>query len=214
MNSMFKDLNEENRSVIESSIHVTKQMIWDFYARKYGVKYEDFECNELCVKYLEDYLKTRIRSRILKWRWDGKNIVVTRVKTLSGVSSKNPKKIQETLNLVFACSILFGQCIATIFDGNWKIDPDQALCIEVSDGPVYLYWKCLKFVTLGDEDSLISFIPSIRHRKVNKEFVEKIINYLQIDKVRYDKIETWTDDEGQIEKIVIKDANREIVQTV
>ena len=214
MSNMFKRLNDSDRSSIKNSIDMSKQMIWNFYSRKYGIQYEDFECNELCVKYLEDYLAVRIRPRILKWKWDGKNILITRVKTLSGIVSKDPKKIQETLNLVSACAVLLGQCIATLFDGEWKVDPNENICIEVSGGPVYLYWKCLKFVTLGDEDSLVGFIQNIRHLKANKLIVDQVLESLQIDRTQYEKVETWTDKEGRIEKIVIKNENREIVETV
>ena len=80
MNNEFENLSQEARGVIESETYIAKQIIWNFYSRKYGVKFEEFECNEICVNYIEDYLKQRIRPRILKWNRVGDQFIYTGAK--------------------------------------------------------------------------------------------------------------------------------------
>jgi len=214
MNNAFENLKQEDRALIESRIYMTKQMIWNFYSKKYGVTFEEFECNETCVKYLEDYLASRIRTRILKWKRVGDSIVVTRVKTLSGVASNNQMHIQELLGLVMACSILLGQCIATIFDGKWRISADKTMIIEVFDTPVQTYWKCLKYVTLGDEDSLIDYVKYFRNYTVNKAINEQVLNLLNLKRQDYKRMENWMDENGNLETIVVIGNNNQIIKTV
>jgi hypothetical protein len=214
MNNAFENLKQEDRALIESRIYMTKQMIWNFYSKKYGVTFEEFECNETCVKYLEDYLASRIRTRILKWKRVGDSIVVTRVKTLSGVASNNQMHIQELLGLVMACSILLGQCIATIFDGKWIISADKTMIIEVFDTPVQTYWKCLKYVTLGNEDSLIGYVKYFNKYTANKALNEQVLNLLNLERQDYKRMENWMDKNGNVEKIVVFGNDNQIIKTV
>lgn len=214
MNNAFENLKQEDREAIELQIYMTKQMIWNFYSKKYGVTFEEFECNELCVKYLEDYLKQRIRARILKWKRIDNNIIITRVRTKSGIGSESQAQIQEVLNVIISCSMLLGQCIATIFDGKWNISGVSPMSIDVFDTSVQIYWKCLKYVTLGDEDGLVGFIKSIRNYTVNKTIRDQVLKRLNIQRQDYKRIEDLMDDDGKIESIVVFGANDEVIATV
>ncbi len=214
MNNEFENLSQEARGVIESETYIAKQIIWNFYSRKYGVKFEEFECNEICVNYIEDYLKQRIRPRILKWNRVGDQIIITRVKTLNGMASSNDEKIQGVFNLVMACSILLGQCIATIFDGKWNVSGTSEMSIDVFDTSVQIYWKCLKYVTLGDEDGLVGYIKSIRYSKENKAITDQVLKRLNIQRQDYKRVENLMDDDGKLETVIIFDADDEVIATV
>ena len=213
MNKEFEKLNKIESEFIESRLNIAKLMIWNLYSKNYGIKFEDFQYNETCVTYLEEYLETRIRPRILKWKLNDDGITITRVKTMSGWASSKHDHIQEVLNLIHDCSILFGQCIAKIFDGKWEF-VNELIHIDVNSTSMQTYWKCLKFVTLGNEDSLSSFIQFIRNFEQNKEICDKILKRLKLNQQDYKKIQTWTDEGGQLESIVVIGRNNEIINTV
>ena len=213
MNNVFENLSQRDRDFIESRLLMAKLMIWKFHAKKDGVKFKYFKCDATCLEYLEHYLFWRIRTRIMKWNLVGDSIVITRVKTKSGVASRDKAQIQEVLNLLMACSILLGQCIAKRYEGKWRIGADKDIQLEVYDIPFDPYSKCLKLVTLGTEESLISYLLTARQVKRNHLCIEDALYCHHIERADYKKIDTLLDEIGAIKQMTVIDHKDESIFT-
>lgn len=177
-----------------------------------------FAFNEEGIALIEDYLKTRIRGRIVKWTRSANGAIeITRVKTLNGLTTGKQEHIDKIYSMINAMSMLLAQCILQECDGLWDFkDGDYIYKAYGYDG-FYTFNKCLKFIVLGEEDSLIGFCKAIEHRKENAALVEQLNKkMLEVGfNVNNYKVQQWSTADGRLERICYIDKDgivaREII---
>lgn len=210
--TVFDNLSEKQQDHITSILEPAKIMIWDLYAKQKGIKFEDFKYDETCIGFIEQYLIDRVRPNILKWKYEDLSITVTRVKKRNGTKSNKDEHIQEFLNLVKICAVIYGQCIATILDGKWNLE--DGLHVDVAGTPFAVYWKCLKFVTLGDEDSLSGCLAFLKHQELNFRIQSTTLDALKLSRSDYGHIQCWAGETGIVDRMVVLDPAGEIIKDI
>jgi hypothetical protein len=88
------------------------------------------------------------------------------------------------------------------------------MAIEVFDTPVQTYWKCLKYVTLGNEDSLIGYVKYLSNYRENCAITEKVLVTLRLGRQDYKKIQAWTDGNGKLENLIVIGHNDEVMHNI
>lgn len=165
---------------------------------------DKFAFNEEGIALIEDYLKTRIRGRIVKWTRSANGAIeITRVKTLNGLTTSKREHIDTIYSTINAVSMLLAQCILQECDGLWDFkDGDYIYKAYGIDG-FYTFNKCLKFLVLGEEDSLIGFCKAIEHSKESAALVEQVNKKLLETGFNVDnyKVQRWSKEDGRLERI-------------
>lgn len=212
----LSNLTTEQRETAETLIHLSSFAVWNATSKNFGVEFDDFKHDKNCVKYIEEYLNLKIKSRILKWEFTSdRAIKLIRVRTNSGVPTSNVKHIQDIFKLINSVSMLFGQCILNTYGGKWEFKDEKYYLDVPGAGGLFTSWKCLKFVTFGIEDSLIGYLNTIGHHEQNRKTVEELLNIAQelgTCPEHYTK-QLWTDDIGKLVKLVLidRDTGKEAV---
>lgn len=214
MNNEFELLSQEDQEFVQGATDIAKLLIWQRYSKKYGVALKDFKYDENCVKYIEDYLAQAIRTRILKWKNVSGRITLTRVKTQGGFATSSETQIHEILKSVLTCSILFGQCLATLLQGKWVRDVSGELRVDTIDAGVLVNQKCLKYVTIGNEDRLTSFVAALGNSAQIESITGAALLKLNLTRQDYKKVQAWTDGNGKLENLIVIGHNDEVMHNI
>lgn len=147
---------------------------------KHGAAVTDFEFNGSSLKYIEYYLERKVKPRILKFaKLPGGGVEIKRIKTRSGIATSSEEELGLLNRLLNCIGLLVGQCIAQECDGEW-VDKDGSLWIKTDKGTSTVpdanpFSKVFKFVTLGQEDSLVGFLQAIQNWEEDDVMIEKFM---------------------------------------
>jgi hypothetical protein len=183
----------------------------------YDLHLKNFSFDEQGIGLIEIYLKSKIYPRIVNWKQStGGLIKIARVKTKNGRSSSKKKHIDAVYGAVNAASMLLAQCIMQECDGLWTFSDGSYVYTAYGVNGFSTLNKCLKYMMLGDEDSLVFYCRAIKHNKENREIIERINDTML--KTGFDikayRLQQWSFDDGRIERICYIDKEGEVVREV
>ena len=158
------------------------------------------------IRLIEDQLSTFVKPRIAAWDLEGRVPVIKRV-VRSGVKTSKQEHIDAVRSDITAYGFLYGQCLAQMYNFKWCMQ-DNSLTLLASNGAILNpTFKLLKFVTFGQEDSLLQFarISDPRNDVIRMEVDKMVTEALkrQGSDSNGAKSEFWYDERGVLQKVVV-----------